>query len=51
MGDGRALPEEPFGPGLPSIREWASRHFGYAADDVDEPAEATRIADLIGRLI
>lgn len=51
LGDGRALPAEPLGPGLPSIREWTSRHFAFAADDPAEPAEATRIAVLIRRLI
>ena len=51
LGDGRALPEEPFGPGLPSVRDWTERHFAFAADDPTKPAEATRIAELISRLI
>ncbi|MFP5342076.1 MAG: hypothetical protein ACLGIJ_03985 [Candidatus Limnocylindria bacterium] len=51
LGDGRALPEEPLGPGLPSTREWASRHFAFATHDPAEPAEAMRIAELISRLI
>ena len=51
LGGSRALPEESFGPGLPSIREWTSRHFELAADDPAAPAEATRIAELISRLI
>ena len=51
LGGSRTLSEESFGPGLPSIREWTSHHFELAADDPAAPAEATRIAELISRLI
>jgi hypothetical protein len=51
LGDASALAEEPFGPGLPSVRDWTERHFAFAEDDPAEPAEAMRIAELISRLV